>query len=136
MEGVLEWVLLRVVGARLEHQRGGGVAHHGCVCVGDARATTDRLLVGQIAVQIRDLLRASELMACIGELHLIHYFKIAVVLGQVQVSIAKALLRMIPVLDLNIVGIGPIEDVLIDDSLLGLWPLIGVQLIEIANLLA
>ena len=136
MEGVLERVLLLVVGARLEHERGGRVAHHGCVCVGDASAAADRLLVSQVAVQVGDLLRASELMACIGELHLIHDFKIAIVLGQVQVSIAKAFLRMVPVLDLNIVSVRPVENMLVDDSLLGLWPLVGVQLVEIADLLA
>lgn len=75
------------------------------------------------------------MLACIGK-HLIHDFKIAVVLGQVQMSIAKALLRMVPVLDLNIVSVRPVEDMLIDDSLLGLRPLVGVQLVEIADLLA
>jgi hypothetical protein len=52
------------------------------------------------------------------------------------VSIAKAFLRMVPVLDLNIVSVRPVENMLVDDSLLGLWPLIGVQLVEIADLLA
>lgn len=75
------------------------------------------------------------MLACIGKLHLMNDFEIAVVLRQVQMCIAKALLRMIPVLDLNVVSVRAIKNMLIDDSLLGLRTLVGIQLVEIAYLL-